>query len=76
MSIEIRAQVNLSESGFGYESFDVTKDCQYLMESGGKKNMGMNQNYILLKEKIGGRGASEKTAKLIFDSIRNNNFKN
>ena len=36
----------------------------------------MNQNYITLKEKIGGSGASEKTAKLIFDSIRNNNFKN
>jgi hypothetical protein len=36
----------------------------------------MNQNYILLKEKIGGSGASLKTAKLIFDSIRNSNFIN
>jgi hypothetical protein len=30
----------------------------------------VNEDYLLLRSKIGGKGASKKTAELIFDAIK------
>tara|TARA_B000000475_G_scaffold180481_1_gene145239 strand:- start:75 stop:1202 length:1128 start_codon:yes stop_codon:yes gene_type:complete len=70
--LEKEAVVELIQNDCTYEKLVV--ELETLLQKNSLEKM--NQNYILLKEKIGGRGASEKTAKLIFDSIRNNNFKN
>ena len=70
--LEKEAVVELIQNDCTYEKLVV--ELETLLQKSSLEKM--NQNYILLKEKIGGRGASEKTAKLIFDSIRNNNFKN
>ena len=70
--LEKEAVVELIQNDCTYEKLVV--ELKNLLQ---KKSLEkMNQNYILLKEKIGESGASEKTAKLIFDSIRNSNFTN
>ena len=69
--LEKEAVVELIQNDCTYEKLVV--ELETLLQKSSLEKM--NQNYILLKEKIGGSGASEKTAKLIFDSIRNN-FKN
>ena len=70
--LEKEAVVELIQNDCTYEKLVV--ELETLLQKNSLEKM--NQNYIILKEKIGGSGASEKTAKLIFDSIRNNNFKN
>ena len=70
--LEKEAVIELIQNDCTYEKLVV--ELEILLQKNSLKKM--NQNYITLKEKIGGSGASEKTAKLIFDSIRNNNFKN
>ncbi len=69
--LEKEAVVELIQNDCTYEKLVV--ELETLLQKNSLEKM--NQNYIILKEKIGGSGASEKTAKLIFDSIRNN-FKN
>jgi lipid-A-disaccharide synthase len=70
--LEKEAVVELIQNDCTYEKLVV--ELETLLQKNSLEKM--NQNYIILKEKIGGSGASEKTAKLIFNSIRNNNFKN
>lgn len=70
--LEKEAVVELIQNDCTYEKLVI--ELETLLQKNSLEKM--NQNYITLKEKIGGSGASEKTAKLIFDSIRNNNFKN
>ena len=70
--LEKEAVVELIQNDCTYEKLVI--ELETLLQKNSLEKM--NQNYIILKEKIGGSGASEKTAKLIFDSIRNNNFKN
>ena len=70
--LEKEAVIELIQNDCTYEKLVV--ELETLLQKNSLEKM--NQNYIILKEKIGGSGASEKTAKLIFDSIRNNNFKN
>jgi lipid-A-disaccharide synthase len=70
--LEKEAVVELIQNDCTYEKLVV--ELENLLQKNSLEKM--NQNYIILKEKIGGSGASEKTAKLIFNSIRNNNFKN
>jgi lipid-A-disaccharide synthase len=70
--LEKEAVVELIQNDCTYEKLVV--ELETLLQKNSLEKM--NQNYIILKEKIGGSGASEKTAKLIFDSIIDNNFKN
>ena len=55
----------------------IQNDCSleklmYDLEKKKKKNSlkKVNEDYFLLRRKIGGKGASKKTAELIFDAIK------